>query len=266
MSPSLPRQPIGVFDSGIGGLTALRKLAELLPNEDLIYLGDTARVPYGNRSADTIINYAQECVRFLLKHSVKQILIACNTVSAVAFEGIEAISPVPVVGVIQPAASVVMRQQYQRVGVIGTRITIQSRSYEIEIQKQSNKSPVFIYAQACPLFVPVIEEGWEDHSVAYHIATEYLAPIKQANVEALILGCTHYPFLTRVIHQILPDVHLIDSGSEAALSIAHQTPPSSNQNPARKIECYMTDLTPTFTHLAQQFLGLPLERLHQIEL
>jgi glutamate racemase len=267
LKTSLPsRRPIGVFDSGIGGLTALRKLAELLPDEDLIYLGDTARVPYGNRSAETIINYAKECVQFLLKHSVKQILVACNTASAVALETIEALSPVPVVGVIRPAASVVIREKYKRVGVIGTRITIQSRSYEREIQKQDSQSPVFVYAQACPLFVPLIEEGWEEHDIARRIAQEYLAPIKEANVEAVILGCTHYPFLTKIIREILPDVCLIDSGTEAALLIADTIQSPLQKNTTRKIECYMTDLTPTFTHLAQQFLGLPLEVLHQTEL
>lgn len=264
MSPS--PQPIGVFDSGIGGLTALGKLAELLPNEDLIYLGDTARVPYGNRSAETIINYSTECVRFLLKHSVKQILVACNTASAVALEAIEAISPVPVVGVIKPAVDVVLAQKYQRVGVIGTRITVQSRSYELEIQKQASESPISVYSQACPLFVPVIEEGWHGHAVAHHIAQDYLSSIRDANVEALILGCTHYHFLEDVIRDVLPKVHLIDSGTEAAIRVSQQVPSPIQLSTARKIVCYVTDLTPAFTHLAQQFLGLPLEALHQTDL
>lgn len=266
-SSSFSKQPIGIFDSGIGGLTALRKLAELLPNEDLIYLGDTARVPYGNRSAETIINYSKECIHFLLKHSVKQILVACNTASAVALETMEQLSTVPVTGVIKPAVNVVIREKYQRVGVIGTRTTIQSRSYETEIQKQNNQLlPVSVYTQACPLFVPLIEEGWEKHPVARQIAEEYLSTIKKNNLEALILGCTHYPFLTEVIHEVLPGVRLIDSGAEAAILVADQTQSSLPQNTARTIECYVTDLTPTFTDLAHQFLGLAPKVLHQIEL
>lgn len=261
--------PIGVFDSGIGGLTALRKLAELLPHENLLYLGDTARVPYGNRSVETVINYSKECVRFLLKHSVKQILVACNTVSAVALPVLEELSTVPVVGVIKPAVNRILDKKYQRVGVIGTRTTIQSCSYETEILTRTNNngSSISVYSQACPLFVPVIEEGWETDAIAHTIAEKYLSDIKKANVEALILGCTHYSFLAPVLHTLLPGVDLIDSGEEAANLIAQRNQMITSQEyPARKIECYVTDLTPTFVHLARQFLGLSLEVLHQTDL
>lgn len=263
---SSSRQPIGVFDSGIGGLTALRKLAELLPNEDLLYLGDTARVPYGNRSPETIAHYAQECVEFLLTHSVKQILVACNTASAVALTTIEQISPVPVIGVIKPAVTKALHHRYQRIGIIGTRATIHSRSYELEIEAQSSGAQVLVFPQACPLFVPLIEEGWRHHPVAFSVAQEYLAPLQEANIDALILGCTHYPFLEDVIRSVLPEVQLIDSGAEAAALAAAQVASSPLSDIPRRIECYVTDLTTAFTNLAHQFLQLPPQSLHQVGL
>lgn len=266
----LSRQPIGVFDSGVGGLTALRKLADLLPDEDLLYLGDTARVPYGNRSAETIEQYASECAEFLLERSVKQILVACNSISAVALSTIEKISPVPVVGVIKPAVTTALSENYRRIGIIGTRATIHSRSYELEIQAQSKDGQVLVFPQACPLFVPLIEEGWFGHPVAFSVAQEYLAPLKEAQVDALILACTHYPFLKEVIGSVLPNVRLIDSGAEAAMLTAQNTLPTIYKNqaehPPRQIECYVTDLTNTFINLAHQFLGLSPEALHQVGL
>lgn len=264
MSPT--KQPIGVFDSGIGGLTALRQLAALLPDEDLLYLGDTARVPYGNRSAETIIEYAKECVNFLLQHSVKQILVACNTVSAVALPALQQMSPVPVIGVIKPAADVVVTGNYQRVGVIGTRTTIQSHSYQTAIAQQ--QAAIAVYSQACPLFVPIIEEGWQEHAAAYAIVKEYLAPLKAANVQALILGCTHYSFITQAIRTELPAVDLIDSGIEAAKLVAQQNirTTAASSSRAGKINCYVTDLTPNVSLLAQQFLGLAPELLQQVDL
>ncbi len=260
------KQPIGVFDSGVGGLTALRKLAELLPNEDLLYLGDTARVPYGNRSPETIGHYVKECTEFLLAHSVKEIVVACNTASAVALTVIEQISPVPVIGVIKPAVTAVLRNNYKRVGIIGTRATIHSRSYELEIQAQNKDAAVVVFPQACPLFVPLIEEGWYQHPIAFSVALEYLAPLRDAQIDALILACTHYPLLTDVIRSILPDVQLIDSGAEAALLAATGYVNTPVVNPDRRIECYVTDLTPAFVNLVHQFLGVAPQALHQIGL
>ena len=257
MTLSTKKQPIGVFDSGIGGLIALRKLAELLPEEDLLYLGDTARVPYGNRSAQTIIQYAQECTRFLLDRSVKHILVACNTITAVALGHVRQIVPpaIRIIDVIQPAVDVVMREKYQRIGVIGTRTTIQSGSYELEIQRRHSEYPIKVHTQACPLLVPIIEEGWETHVATEAIVTTYLSAIQQAGVQALILGCTYYSFLAKTIQKILPDVHLIDSGAEAAKVVAQNFLTQPLQvSPERKIECYLTDLT---QDRAQQFLGFP---------
>lgn len=264
------KAPIGVFDSGIGGLTALRKLAELLPNENLIYLGDTARVPYGNRSPQTINLYAQQSVEFLLERSVKFILVACNTISAVAMTAIEQLSPVPVIGVIKPAVSAsLIDPNIRKIGIIGTRTTVQSQVYEKEIKSSYQTRALDVYTSACPLFVPLVEEGLHSHQATYAIAREYLQPLLTAQVECLILGCTHYPLLKKVIQDIMPEVRLIDSGEEAAMLVAKQltvNPHKEEQILPRTIDCYVTDLTATSIHLAQQFLGLPKESVHQVNI
>ncbi len=266
---SKKRLPIGVFDSGIGGLTALRKLAELLPNEDLIYLGDTARVPYGNRSPQTINLYAQQSVEFLLERSVKFILVACNTISAVAMAAIEQISPVPVIGVIKPAVVASLADPRAcRIGIIGTRTTIQSQAYEREIRAAYSDRGVEVYTSACPLFVPLVEEGLHEHEATYAIAREYLQPLVTAKIQSLILGCTHYPLLKKVIQDIMPEVRLIDSGEEAAVLVAERLSLIGKEETflPRTIDCYVTDLTATSIHLAQQFLGLPKEAVHQVNI
>lgn len=260
------KQPIGVFDSGIGGLTALRKLVQLLPHEDFIYLGDTARVPYGNLSPTTIQQYAQECVQFLLSKSVKFILVACNTVSATALAEIEKISPVPVIGVVKPAAMVAMQQlkPHKRIGIIGTRATIASRAYELAIEEcaANTGQQVSVYTTACPLFVPLVEEGWYEHPATYAIAQEYLGRLQERRLDSLILACTHYPFLKKVIGDIMPQVDIIDSGAEAAILTAELIDPVQQQSahvvpgvaPSRSIQGYFTDLP-------QASLGVLLERL-----
>ncbi len=271
---SIKRQPIGVFDSGVGGLTALTKLAELLPYEDLLYLGDTARVPYGNRSTQTIQYYANQCVDFLHKHGVKLILVACNTISSVALLEIEKNSAVPVIGVIKPAVAAALNNtlKHEKIGIIGTRATIQSQSYAQEIYHLSGDEKIVVCAQACPLFVPLIEEGWHEHSATYAIAQEYLLPLQEAQIDTLILACTHYPLLKKMIRDIMPGVRLIDSGEEAAVQVA-QTIQAKMQatgqdllKTARSIECYMTDMTTTSLHFAQQLLGVSSEAVHQISI
>ncbi|HVV69659.1 MAG TPA: glutamate racemase [Gammaproteobacteria bacterium] len=267
---STEKQAIGVFDSGIGGMTALHKLAELLPHENLIYLGDTARVPYGNRSPETIRQYAQQSAEFLLQHSVKFMLIACNSISCVALSDIENLSPIPVMGVIKPAVDAALnRPKCHRIGIIGTRATIQSRAYEIEIHSKLNSDEeVSIYTMPCPLFVPLVEEGWHHHPVVYTIAKEYLQPLIEAKVDTLILACTHYPLLKKVIQEIMPDVHLVDSGEEAAIRVAKHITSDKNQdqtsNRKGKIECYLTDLSRHSLDFSQRFLGLTKENIHEI--
>ncbi len=264
---------IGVFDSGVGGLTALSKLVELLPSCNLLYLGDTARVPYGNRSPLTIEYYARECVEFLLKQSVELILVACNTISSVALPKIEQISSVPVVGVIDPAAAAALKYSDQgAIGIIGTRATITAQAYEQAIRRLAGpERRLALYSQACPLFVPLVEEGFQDHAATYAIAKEYLLPLQQTNIQSLILGCTHYPLLKKVISDIMPEVRLIDSGEEAALQIVQKLAGiAAGQETLvagkRSIECYVTDVTPTFLRLAQHFLGVAPDKVHQVSI
>ncbi|MDF3054194.1 MAG: murI [Gammaproteobacteria bacterium] len=265
-------RPIGVFDSGIGGLIALTALAKALPQEDLVYLGDTARVPYGDRSPEIVKNYARECVQFLLDHSVKLIVVACNTVSAIALSEIEKISPVPVIGVIKPAVSavsaVLLTPGYKKIGIIGTRVTVQSRSYEHEIYKIHGQAGLLIYAQACPLFVPLIEEGWHEDPFIYPVAEKYLRPLKEEKIDALILGCTHYPLLRKVIEEIMPGVVLIDPAEEATKQTVQiiQQYASQNAYKERQIECYVTDLAPTFVRMVNQFLGVSPEAIRHVSI
>lgn len=254
---------IGIFDSGIGGLTALRKLAEMLPAENLIYLGDTARVPYGNRSPETICLYAEQCAGFLLEHEVKAILVACNTVSAVALSVIEQLASVPVIGVIKPAVQAALNLTTSgRIGIIGTRATIKSQAYETEFNLIGSGNTLTISSIACPLFVPIVEEGWHEHPAAYEIAQEYLNPLIDSKIDTLILGCTHYPLLKKIILEIMPNVTLIDSGEEAAKAMTQmlvQTHlPMELPEHDRSIRCYVTDPTASSTlRLVQDIFGLP---------
>lgn len=260
-------QAIGVFDSGVGGLTAVRKLVNMLPNERVIYLGDTARVPYGNKTAATVSAYSQECVQFLLQHNVKLVIVACNTASALALESVQQISPIPVVGVIAPAAETALKQtRTGNIGIIGTRATVQSAAYQTAIKNlcatQGIEREIRVFAEACPLFVPFAEEGWHYHPATRLVAEEYLAPLKKAAIDTLILGCTHYPMLTDVIQDVLPNVRLINSGEEA-VSVADTILHEKNIHAAQRgmnriVECYVTDKSTAFMSVAERFLGFPL--------
>lgn len=212
--------PIGIFDSGIGGLTVARALYERLPHESTIYFGDTARVPYGPKSPDTVRRYSLEILHWLVSQGVKAVVIACNTSTAHALEALQAESPVPVIGVIDPGARAAVATPHQGpIGVIGTAGTIASRAYARAIQKA--KPGASVEQRACPLFVPLVEEGWFEHPAAELIAREYLDPLKQAGVDVLVLGCTHYPLLKPLLQRIMgPDTRLIDSGEETAGVVA----------------------------------------------
>ena len=208
---------IGVFDSGVGGLTVVKELIRQLPFEDIIYFGDTARVPYGIKSKETIIRFSIENILFLLKQDVKLICVACNTVSSVALPIIRNHFRVPIVGVLTPGVrEAVYATQNRRIGVIGTNSTIKSRAYENEI-KQLNPL-VKVTALTCPLFVPFVEEGWLSGKVVLEVARTYLKPLKSAGVDTVILGCTHYPLLKSVIKEVLGEkVELIDSARQVGM-------------------------------------------------
>lgn len=212
-------RPIGVFDSGLGGLTVVKELIHHLPNERIVYFGDTARVPYGTKSGDTIIRYSRDIVKVLLEHQVKMVVVACNTASSLALDVLKKEFDLPILGVIEPGAkkaSEVTRNQ--KVGIIATSSTVKSGKYAKKIVNL-NKS-IIVTSQACPLFVPLVEEGWFDHDVTYQVAQEYLAVMKKNKIDTLILGCTHYPLLKNVLHNVMGNkVQLVDSAQEVALQV-----------------------------------------------
>lgn len=212
-------QPIGVFDSGIGGLTVVRELVQRLPNESIIYFGDTARVPYGSKSAETVRRYSQEAGAFLISRGVKLIVIACNTATAHAGSLLQRTMPVPVLGVIDSGArAAIAASQTGRIGVIGTAGTIGSGAYDLAVRRKLPDARV--YAQPCPLFVPLVEEGWIGHDAARQVAGEYLRPLHEMDVDVLILGCTHYPLMRPLLAELMgPDVTLVDSAAETAREV-----------------------------------------------
>jgi glutamate racemase len=214
------QSPIGIFDSGIGGLTVARAIFEQLPGESTVYFGDTARVPYGPKSPETVRRYSLEILRWLMEQRVKAVVIACNTSTAHALETLQAESPVPVIGVIEPGAAAAASVEGDGpIGVIGTAGTIASNAYAKAIHRARPDAKV--EQRACPLFVPLVEEGWFDHPAADLIAREYLAPLTAAGVGALVLGCTHYPLLKPLLQRVMgSEVRLIDSGQETARVVA----------------------------------------------
>lgn len=259
---------IGVFDSGIGGLTVLRQLIRFMPDEDYIYLGDTARVPYGNKSQAIVQKYAEEFTRFLVAKNVKLIVVACNTVSSVALDTVKAIAKdIDVIGMIEHTSYAALRTTINnKIGIIGTRATVNSNAYVKGIKSLPGSENVKIISQACPLFVPIVEEGLVNHQIAYLAAQEYLNKLKEENVDTLVLGCTHYPLLSRVISEILPNTNLIDCGehsSVAALRILAEKNLLKKQtniiHAKPNIEFYVTDIPSVFYEQAQRFLGFPID-------
>lgn len=251
------QRPIGVFDSGVGGLTVLRHLLQLLPNERFVYLGDTARVPYGNKSRETVQLYAKQCAAFLRMHDVKLIVVACNTASALALDELRGQLDIPAIGVIIPAAKqAVLSTRNGHIGVIGTRATISSASYEQSIRLASGSAFVTVHSQACPLFVPLVEEGWLDTPATRLVAEEYVHNLREQNIDTLVLGCTHYPLLAPVLRDLLPGVTLVDCGACAAADAQKAIVPASRNDGQHSLELYVTDQTPSFSKLASSFLGI----------
>jgi glutamate racemase len=251
------KKAIGVFDSGVGGLTVVRELVRQLPCENIVYFGDTARVPYGEKSRETVIRFSIENILFLLKHNVKLICVACNTSSSFALPVILNHFKVPIVGVISPGArEAVYATRNKRIGVIGTRGTIKSRTFENEIRQLDPE--IKVTATACPLFVPFVEEGWLSGKVVLDVARQYLKPLKTAEADTVILGCTHYPLLKPVIRQVLgKDVTLIDSAKQVAMEVKKILGENSslNRNGRGKHKYYVSDNPEWFTSIAKRFLG-----------
>jgi glutamate racemase len=265
----VPERAIGIFDSGVGGLTVLRELRRQLPREELVYLGDTARVPYGTKSAQTVGRYAREAARFLVGQRVKVLVVACNTASAVALDDLAAVHRLPVVGVIEPGARKALEvTRTGRIGVIGTEGTIRSRAYERALL-DSNPA-VAVCAASCPLFVPLAEEGWAEHPVARLTAAEYLAPLLRQGIDTLVLGCTHYPLLKRTLQEVAgPSVELIDSAAETAKTVAillaAQGLERRGSQPASP-RFFVTDVAERFERVGGAFLGAPLAGVNTVTL
>ena len=261
--------PIGIFDSGVGGLTVFRAIEQRLPDESLIYLGDTARIPYGVRSAATIERYALECANFIQSRGVKAIVIACNTASALAANYLRSKSSLPIIGVIRPGSrSAVAQTRSGHIGVIATEATVASGAYERAMLAIGNG--LEITSRACPLFVPLAEEGWVDHPVTRQVAEEYLAELRSTGIDTLVLGCTHYPILRPVIEQTMGDaIKYIDSGEAVADTLAALLEAENiecKSGRQRTEEFYVTDSAARFRRVAEIFLGRPLESVEKVEL
>ncbi len=253
------QKAIGIFDSGIGGLTVLKEIAAALPRENIIYLGDTARVPYGIRSPETVTRYSFENTRFLLSQEIKMLVVACNTASAISLEAIKKEFPLPVIGVLEPGArAAAAATRRGAVAVIGTEATIGSGAYERALRKI--RPDISVHSAACPLFVPLVEEGWNDNDVAGLVAEKYLASVRESGADTLVLGCTHYPLLKSVIARIVgPGMTLIDSAAEtaketaAALDKLRWRRPDPDAPPVRKY--FVTDGPGRFERIGKLFLG-----------
>jgi len=248
--------PIGIFDSGIGGLTVAKQIISLLPNENIIYLGDTARVPYGTRDKKTITQFSLELVKFLLKQKVKVLIVACNTISATSLLEIKKLSPVPVIGVIDATVQEVLGDtKIRTIGVIGTRATINSKAYEKSIKEINIK--VKIISQACPLFVPLAEEGFINHPASKLIAGEYLKIYKNSKVDTLILGCTHYPILVKLIQRTVgKKIKLIDSAlptAKALKKLLQEKNLLNNGSKKPQLKFYVTDAPERVYKIANLF-------------
>lgn len=276
------RRPIGVFDSGIGGLTVVRELMHQLPHESLIYFGDTARVPYGNKSPETVRRFSREILAFLLSRDVKLVVVACNTASAHALAELQRVAAVPVEGVIEPGArAAVAASRSGQIGVIGTAGTVASGAYEEAIRAAAATSlgaggaknsagagaassgaangKVEVTARACPLFVPLVEEGWLDHPATRLVAEEYLAPLAEHRIDTLVLGCTHYPLLKPLLSSVLgPEIALIDSAEQTAAAVSRELAASTLHAPASQtghVHFVVSDAPQQFVNVGKRFLG-----------
>ena len=264
----MDNRPIGVFDSGIGGLTVVDALSKRLPNETIYYVGDTARVPYGNKSKIRIQQYALEIANWLNKKDCKIIIVACNTASALALKYLNSTFSIPIIGVIESGVNIgIQMNQNNKIAVLGTSATIRSNAYGKKIQ--AAKPETLVISQACPLFVPLVEEGWIEGKIPMEIAAHYLSNIRKEKVDTVILGCTHYPLLKKTIGKTLgEEVNLVDSGDAVVknviLTLEKNKGFSSSKN--GQIKCYVTDDPSLFDNIASSFCLKKTEQAIQIDL
>ena len=263
------RKAIGVFDSGIGGLTVVHEITMRLPNEEIVYLGDTARLPYGTKSPETVLRFLRENLEFLKRKNVKMIVVACNTASSVALPKLLDEERMPLVGVLLPGARAAARStRTKRVGVIGTTATIRSGAYEDALWEL--EPAIKIWSRACPLFVPLVEEGWHEDEITVLTAKRYLDPMADFGADTLVLGCTHYPVIKGVISRVVGEkILLVDSAHETAAEVervlAEHALRSVVDRPGR-ITVYVTDIPYLFKEVGERFLRRPMERVERIDL
>lgn len=259
--------PIGLFDSGIGGLTVLQKIIEVLPKENTVYLGDTARAPYGTKSVETVLCYSFENTEFLVEKDVKLVVVACNTSTAIALNQLKDKLTVPVIGVIEPGVrEALAKTKNKKVGVIGTEATIQSGAYTKALKEKNSK--IEVYSRACPLFVPLVEEGWTNNAVVEMTIKAYLGSLKQSGIDTLILGCTHYPLLKNAIRQFLGSaVTLVDSAEEIAkeAGVVLKKQLLVRKKGKATHSFFVTDAPDRFVKVGQRFLGEKVESAVRIE-
>ncbi|MGO5053772.1 glutamate racemase [Lachnospiraceae bacterium LCP25S3_G4] len=266
--------PIGVFDSGVGGLTVAREIMRQLPNENIVYFGDTARVPYGSKSKDTIIRYSRQIIRFLKTKKVKAIVIACNTASALALDVVQNEIDIPIIGVVVPGArAAIEATKSQKIGVIATEATIRSEIYTKIIQESNPK--ISVSGKACPLFVPLVEEGFKKHKVTGEMIEYYLEEIKESDIDALILGCTHYPLLRNRIREYLGEkINLVNPAYETAMDLKHLLEQKELLNESLE-QCqtthgsysfYVSDTAEKFKNFANSILPYDIETTRQINI
>ena len=267
---STTSRPIGVFDSGLGGLTVVRELRKHLPAESIVYFGDTARVPYGSKSPSTVRHYSREAAAFLLERDVKAIVIACNTATAHAHEALSAELSVPVLGVIEPGArAAAAATRSGRIGVIGTAGTIASGAYDLAVRRLVGDR-ARVYAQPCPLFVPLVEEGLAEHPATRLVAQDYLAALRDVEVDVLVLGCTHYPLLRELLVDVMgPEVQLVDSAEETAIEARRvlaerELLAPASDSPASTF--VVSDLPLRFREIGRRFVGDLIGAVEQVDI
>lgn len=264
--------PIGVFDSGIGGLTVAREIMRNLPNERLVYFGDTARVPYGSKSQETVIRYSKQIIRFLQTQHVKAIVIACNTASALALDAIEGELDIPILGVLRPGAKVAAETtKNKRVGVIATESTIRSGMYDRYIK--AHDPEITVYGKACPLFVPLVEEGWLKDPVTEEVARRYLKELLEKDIDSLILGCTHYPLIRSLMRKIVGDeVQLVNPAYETALELGRLLAreglanDGSADGTVEKYQFFVSDAAEKFAEFANSILPYDVKKTKKINI
>jgi len=251
---------IGVFDSGIGGLTVVKEMRRMMPDLSIIYLGDTAHLPYGNKSKDAIIDYSIKNTRFLIERDAEMVVVACHSSASVAQDELKRSFKIPIITVVEAGARAVAKLQPKKIGLIGTVATIESGGYIKHMRKEGVRAEII--ARPCPLMVPIVEEGLTEGKIALDIVEHYLSDLEREEIDLLLLGCTHFPMLVQTISKVLPGVRLIDPGYEVAKEVST----SRHRKGDGSLTIYLTDLLPRFRQLSEQFLGWRIENITRVTL